>query len=199
LLAIGGFGCGDDGEDDNTPGDGDGGGDGDGDGDGDGGGDADAGDFTLTGEVAPVPGTAPASSCEEGTDGRPNGQCYGFYCGTNSNSLQAGLAAGAVCGSTPEVFYACDGLTTRTVANCARDYATMPDARNLTEQCVRRTSELNVITDACLSCYLDSADCARTNCLFECATQDSPDCDACRETAGCTPGFYTCAGLPNPQ
>ncbi|MFT3923413.1 MAG: hypothetical protein QM778_12835 [Myxococcales bacterium] len=195
LITAGGaaIGCGSDNNDNNNPANGDGdagGGDGDG---------AVPPSYELTGTVAPVPGTAPANQCQEGVDHRASGMCYGFFCGTNSNSIKAGLTPGAVCGSDPEVWIACDGEATRTVATCARENATMPDFNASTKACARRNTKLDVVDDACLDCYIASALCARDKCLVECLSGDSVECDTCREDQGCTPGYYTCGGLPDPQ
>jgi len=195
LLGLASAACGgDDNSDNNNPGDGDGDGDAGG-----GGGDGDAGkDFTLTGEVTPVAGTSVTAQCSETSNSYPTG-CYSFYCGTNGNSVKAALAPNAVCGSAGEVFYACEGTITKETSDCARDNALTTDPRAATKACVRKNKDLDVITDPCLDCYLTSADCAREQCISECLAGNSPTCDACRQTKGCTPSFYQCAGLPDPQ
>jgi hypothetical protein len=201
-------GCGDDDDDDNGGRDaGDGGGDdagadGDGDdagadGDGDDAGDGDQ--YTLTGEVGPVEGTAAVAECSSTTEGQDEGGCYGFYCGTNSNSLFAALTDDSVCGSTAQVWIICNGDTSEEASRCAREHALDDDPTEGTRTCVRESEALAPVSDACLECYVQSSACARENCLSDCLGGDSAQCDTCREEAGCTPDFYTCAGLPNPQ
>lgn len=158
----------------------------------------DAGKFVLTGEVGPVEGTAPEAQCTATSDTRDEGGCFGHYCGTNSASLAA-AHTGSNCGSTPEIWLICDGLGTREAARCARAHALDADPREGTRMCLRQNAELDPFSDACLECFLDSAACAREFCVSECLAGDTPQCDACREENGCTPEFYECAGLPNPQ
>jgi hypothetical protein len=163
-----------------------------------GGRDAGDGKYELTGEVGPVEGTAVAAECTATSDAREEGGCYAHYCGTNSASLAA-AHTGSTCGSTAEIWLICDGLGIREAARCARTHALDADPREGTRTCMRQNAELDPLSDACLDCFLDSAACARENCVAECLTGDTPQCDACREEKGCTPGFYECAGLPNPQ
>lgn len=202
VLALAGVACSDDDDGNNTPpptGDGDGDGDsGDGDGDGDGG-DGDGTSFELVGEVGPVEGTADDAQCNETSDTRDEDGCYSFYCGTNSNSIKAGATSNATCGTDAEVYYACEGASSRRAGECARINALRPDPHAATRDCFREDTKLDVITDSCLECYLDSADCARENCASVCLGGHSDDCDKCRQDSGCTPGFYECAGLPDPK
>ncbi len=196
MIALTGA-CGDDDDNNTPPVNRDAGGDGDGDGDRDAGGDGDR-TFELTGDVGPVEGTAETAQCSETSDTSDEGGCYSFYCGTNSNSIKAGATSSAKCGTDGEIYYACEGSTTRKTSECARINALRPDPHAAARDCVREESDLDVISDACLECYLDSADCARENCISECLEGNSAGCDACRQENGCTPNFYECAGLPDP-
>lgn len=201
VALTGASACGDDNNDDNKPkpdAGTDAGGDGDRSDSGtDAGGDGDQ-TFELTGDVGDVEGTAQEAQCHETSDTRDEGGCYSFYCGTNSNSIKAGATSSAACGSDAEVYYACDGATTRKVSDCARLNALRPDPSAATRDCVREDSKLDVITNACLDCYVKSADCAREFCVSECLAGNSDACDQCRQENGCTPDFYKCAGLPDP-
>jgi hypothetical protein len=163
-----------------------------------GGGAEDAGGkYELTGEVGPVEGTG--TECSAISDTSDEGGCYGFFCGTNSNSINEGLTSDSPCDTTAQVWLICDGLGAREASRCARVHALDDDPREGTRMCLRDNSDLDPFTDACLACFLDSADCAREQCLTECLGGDSDTCDACREENGCTPTYYECSGLPNPQ
>jgi hypothetical protein len=175
-------------------GNGDGAADGDGDGDG-----FDPDDYPLTGEISDVEGTASAAECTSTSDTRDEDGCYGFFCGSNSNSLNAALTEDSPCASVAQVWLICDGLGVREASRCAREHALDQDPREGTRMCLRENEELDPFTDECLACFLDSADCARENCLSDCLGGDSAQCDACRESAGCTPDYYACSGLPDPQ
>jgi hypothetical protein len=157
------------------------------------------GNFELTGDAGPVEGTATAAQCTSTTDNRDEGMCYGFFCGTNSNSIAAALTEDSPCATNAEVFLICDGEGVREASRCARVHALDSDPREGTRTCMRENPALDPFSDACLDCFLDSADCAREFCVSECLAGDSPGCDACREENGCTPDYYTCSGLPNPQ
>jgi hypothetical protein len=165
----------------------------------DAGGDAggDAGQFQLSGDVAPVEGSG--TDCSSTSDTRKEGGCYGFFCGTNSNSLKAALSDDSVCSTTPEVWLICDGLGAREASRCAREHALDDDPREGMRMCLRDNDALDPFSDACLSCFLDSADCAREHCLTECLAGDNAKCDSCRETNKCTPDYYNCSGLANPM
>ena len=60
-------------------------------------------------------------------------------------------------------------------------------------------SDVQMMPANCMDCYIESALCAREFCLGDCLAGDNPTCDACREDNGCTPGFYACGGLPDPN
>lgn len=154
-------------------------------------------EYVLSGEVSEVEGTA--AECSATSDARSADGCYGFYCGTNSNSLKAALSEDAVCNSDAEVWLVCDGLGAREASRCARLHAQDSEPREGTRECMRENAELEPLSDACLECYLDSAACARQYCIAECLAGDSEGCDTCREDNGCTPDFYACSGLPNPR
>jgi hypothetical protein len=151
----------------------------------------------LTGRIAPVPGTG--KRCTAISDNRKKDRCYGFFCGTNSNSIKAGLTKRSPCATDAQVALICDGLGAREASRCARVHALDASPRKGTKQCMRANKKLKPFTNACLDCFLDSADCAREHCVAECLAGDNPRCDACREKHKCTPNYYKCSGLPNPM
>jgi hypothetical protein len=197
LLATAGAACGSDNNNNNNTADGGGGGDGDG--DGDAGLGAQDSSLSFSGTVGPVEGTAEDNQCHDTSKPAAKNNCAGFYCGTNSNSLKAAKTSKAACGSDGEILAICAGTITKKVEDCARKSALRTDPRTATETCVRDDKTFRVISDKCLTCYLDSADCAREKCISECLAGASNACDTCRETNKCTPTFYKCAGLPDPQ
>ncbi len=75
----------------------------------------------------------------------------------------------------------------------------MPDFNAATKTCARRNTKLNVVDDACFDCCIASALCARDKCLSACVTGDSADAIRVARNRSCTPSFYTCGGLPDPQ
>jgi hypothetical protein len=151
----------------------------------------------LTGEVGMVAGSG--ESCHATSDGRPEGRCYGYLCGTNSNSIKAALAPHSPCGTNPEVWLICDGSGEREATRCARNHALDADPRAGTRDCIRQNPALRPFADACVNCFLDAVDCARQNCISECLAGDSLVCDQCQEAHGCTAAFFACSGLPNPK
>lgn len=54
------------------------------------------------------------------------------------------------------------------------------------------------LSEGCAGCFVDSALCAKNNCLTECLS-DPVACEECRATNGCTASFYECSGLPVPE
>jgi hypothetical protein len=54
------------------------------------------------------------------------------------------------------------------------------------------------LTAGCVDCFVQSALCAKNNCLVECLS-DPVACETCREENGCTSSFYECSGLAVPE
>ena len=54
------------------------------------------------------------------------------------------------------------------------------------------------LTAGCVDCFVQSALCAKNNCLVECLS-DPVACETCREENGCISAFYECSGLPVPE
>lgn len=126
--------------------------------------------------------------------------CFGFYCGTNYEAVRTETPKNAACGSDRELELICEGGISTKVTECARRAAVSSgDYRENIINCIRTEPEYNDVSTACIDCYVLSAECAKNNCLSACLQGDSPGCDECRETKGCTPAFYECAGMPNPQ
>jgi hypothetical protein len=48
----------------------------------------------------------------------------------------------------------------------------------------------------CASCFGDTAECTRDNCLTACLGTDEARCTMCRREAGCLGDFEACSGLP---
>jgi len=54
------------------------------------------------------------------------------------------------------------------------------------------------MSEACLTCYVDSVLCAVANCSSPCAADAAgKECSDCRLEFKCTETFYTCSGLPS--
>jgi len=145
-----------------------------------------------------------ASECGYETNGPKDtsmmGGCYYFYCYQTEASLRAAATTGG-CANDKDVAIQCEGESVRTVAQCARDNAIALAANNkkVVVDCARKNAKLADLSDACLNCNVDSSYCAAVNCYGACIGGDSEACDKCREDNGCTPDFYACAGLPDPN
>jgi hypothetical protein len=134
-----------------------------------------------------------------GNEPKTPDSCYGFYCGTNYEDIRAETPSTGACGSDMELMMICEGPFPVALADCARRNALSGNFEAAVEACVRGNHSWDPITDSCLDCYIVGARCALDNCLGECVSGDSQACDECRETKGCTPDFYVCASMPNPQ
>lgn len=143
---------------------------------------------------------------------RAGDKCFGKFCGVTSAQIDAALVkprVGRCTLVTPE--FACQGLVIQEVGKCARSvrsqeivfnpFITNAQLRPKVQACVYKNTaiDMNVVTPDCLGCYLDSAECSGDNCLDACILGDSPDCDACREAAGCNNPVAACAGFPDPR
>ena len=150
-----------------------------------------------------VPGSAIKAQCSSYV--LANGSmCGGYFCGVTQAQLAAEMPADNLCGSNAAAS-TCNNTLFKTVANCARDVrsanavATNAEMRPKIQECVFKDSELQAKTPlACLSCYLDAAECLNDSCLVECLTGDSKGCDTCRVKNGCHTKALLCAKLPNP-
>lgn len=162
-----------------------------------------------TGEVAGEGGTAePLSIAGTGTDcnsytEQTDTQCGSYYCGVDLAMLTDAIAPGAKCGDDPA--YVCKATLPLVVGACARKIksanplSSPKDLRPQVRDCAYEDAEVKEkVSDECLGCYLDSAECAGEKCLVECLAGDSPGCDACRLTNNCTQPVFGCNGLPNP-
>lgn len=205
LAALSGA-CGDSGSG-NNDGDGSNGGGNNGDNSGGNNGEVDAG-MTPMGDLGPDDVTP--QQCGAQADGTPldtskGGGCFYFYCYQTEQSLLAEAKDGGGCASATDVAIQCEGLSVRTVSDCARENSAVLAGngeeayRKAVTECARGYQELAEFSDSCLGCNVDSSVCAARRCLIECVTGDSQLCDKCREDNKCTPEFYDCAGLPNPN
>jgi hypothetical protein len=197
------------GDDHSSSGDGDGDGDtSDGDtSDGDSGdGDADAG--TSGDGDGPVEsvidGTAESAMCTSYV-AAAEGACYGYYCGVTQEMIAAELSSNRKCQLSAEEV--CAGTLPQKVASCARSVKSNPlnafdsadTIRMKTQACVYEDQAIkDGVSEDCLGCYLDGAQCASENCLTQCLTGDSANCDSCRQENNCNQPVPGCAGLPSP-
>jgi hypothetical protein len=163
----------------------------------------DAGGTTGTGEL-PKASECGAQAAGKPTDSSAAGGCYYFYCYQTEESLLSEATQGGKCANAKDVAIQCEGESVTTVAKCARDNAAvLADQKEgafaeAVRACARRNAKLAEFSDGCLDCNVESAVCAARECIFECVSGDSVNCDKCRQTKKCTPDFYTCAGLPDP-
>lgn len=155
-------------------------------------------------------GLPAASECGALDDGSGNaldtsamGGCYYFYCYTTEAELAAAASPSGACKN--DVALQCKGDPVTVVAGCARQplisaqIALIDNFKSAVKDCAKKDPALATFSDGCLDCGVESAACAGTKCFQECINGDSPNCDQCRENAGCTPDFYACAGLPDPN
>jgi len=149
--------------------------------------------------------------CGAQADGTPRdtsamGGCYYFYCEETKESLLEKSTKGGQCANATDVGIQCEGQSVRTVSECARmkSGTLISGTKAFTDavtECARgEDSQLSKeFSDGCLECNVQSSLCAAQKCLAECVQGDSVLCDTCREKNKCTPDFYTCAGLPDPN
>jgi len=149
-----------------------------------------------------IAGTGTAASCTSYT--APTGQkCGSYYCGVDLAMLTAATVPGGKCGN--DLAYVCEASLPLVVGACARKIKSMnplsspKDLRPQVRACAYEDAEVKEkVSDDCLGCYLDSAECAGEKCLVDCLAGDSPGCDACRLKNNCTKPVFACNGLPDP-
>ncbi len=151
-----------------------------------------------------IKGSAMRAGCSSYQAREGDNQCAGYYCGVSKKTIENELKSGSgKCNPTAEDV--CAGTVTTRVAKCARETKSNPlnaldsDAviREKTLACVKMAPEIDS-SDECLGCFLDAAQCASNNCLTQCLTGDSPNCDTCRINNNCNQPVPLCAGLPSP-
>lgn len=140
---------------------------------------------------------AGAPMCRSGSDGRPQGFCYGVYCAITLDELTAGSASSGACSATADLELACDGQIGRVVAKCAEENALSPTLETAIAECVNDDAKLAAASDPCLACYVDETLCVLQNCLAPCISGKPERCESCR-AAKCSAAFETCSGLPAP-
>lgn len=132
--------------------------------------------------------------------------CAGYYCGVSEADIAANLIPGSGPCSDQSATRVCAGQLSTTTASCARSVKSNPlnladdDAalRAKMEACIFEDADLQAnVSSACVSCFLDAAQCASDNCLGACLAGDSPECDGCRLDNGCNQTVPPCGGLPN--
>jgi hypothetical protein len=163
------------------------------------------GDTSGDGDDGPskIKGTAESAGCSSYQMRDGDDACAGYYCGVSIDLIEAELKGSGKCSPTPEDV--CSGKVTTKVAACARSTKSNPlnafdsdeTLRMKTLACVKMDSSIDA-SDECLGCFLDAAQCASNNCLTQCLTGDSPDCDNCRLSNNCNQPVPLCAGLPTP-
>ncbi len=152
-------------------------------------------------DAAPSKVEGTAGECT-GTTPKSGDTCAGFYCGTNLDDVRAETATTAACGSDAELALICEGDISATVSRCTLMNALKTGEAFITsvKSCVQKDAAYDAFTESCLDCYAASALCAKEKCINVCASaSDSEACETCREEEGCTPQFYVCAGMPDPQ
>lgn len=169
---------------------------------------ADAGEPVEAPMPELVAGTASAAGCLSYTE-PANGMCGSYFCGVDEATLAKALDPNTVCGenmgNTGGSAFVCEGRLVSVVGACARTVKaanfllTNEQLRPLVQDCVYEDAEIKMkVTEQCLSCFIDVADCAGTNCLVECLAGDSEACDQCRMNNNCEQPLFPCGGFPNP-
>jgi len=84
--------------------------------------------------------------------------------------------------------------TSDCISFATSDPPDLPGMTTCTDDCVIAASGVSA---GCSTCYSGAVICGVVYCINDCVNNpNSQDCIDCRETNGCTPGFYTCSGLP---
>jgi hypothetical protein len=152
-------------------------------------------------DLPPVAGTAGPAGCYSYTT-PSDGMCGSHYCGVTEAQLRAEIPDDSVCGDAE---FACSGNLVTVSGDCARRIkGNMPFASNEALRpsivnCVNEDPEIaERVSAGCLDCFLDALDCVSQACLTDCLNGNSPQCDACAQSAGCFDPVFSCGGLPNP-
>lgn len=162
---------------------------------------------TDSGTAPPAASTVAGSYVGCTSYGEQNGElCAGYYCNVTAADLAAELPTSGPCG-TLEPDRVCGGSLTREVGSCSRSVKSNPlnafdndeTLRGKIQDCVYNNEDIRaVVTEQCLSCFLDAAQCASDNCLTQCLAGDSAACDSCRLDNNCNQTVPPCGGLPSP-
>jgi hypothetical protein len=155
-----------------------------------------------------VAGTATAAGCASFASPE-NGSCGSYYCGVDLGTLELALDPSSLCGENTGnaggAAFVCEGRPVSVVGACARReksaniLASNDELRPLIRDCVYEDAEMAAnVTEQCLDCFIDVAQCAGDNCLLECLAGDSAGCDRCRRENGCERPLFSCSGLPDP-
>ncbi|HET9954922.1 MAG TPA: hypothetical protein VFQ61_10485 [Polyangiaceae bacterium] len=129
----------------------------------------------------------------------PATKCKSPYAGATEAQLKAATTSGACQGDT-EAICKNDMITLAATCgvSCVQTSSDALEQAACTQSCMKMNAEPDP-SDACLTCYMLSVQCAATNCFAECAADgNTPTCQSCRVEKGCTDAFYTCSGLPEP-
>lgn len=144
-------------------------------------------------------GGTPGTGGSGGTNGAA--QCEGVYQDKTEAELASEAGDGA-CTEDSDIAAVCANDINTLAASCGLScFAQGGDeaaqlACNLT--CINGMTNPDPSTE-CVGCYLASVACARMNCTQQCINDPTAEpCIQCRIDEGCTPGFYTCSGLPVP-
>lgn len=163
----------------------------------------DAGTGTMTSNIT---GSATRAKCS--SYGEPSGgMCAGYFCGVTEADIAAALESkpSTVCpAATGESV--CSGDLTTYVGDCARTeklrnlLLSDEELRPKVQECVYKKDEAlrKDTPPACISCFLDAAQCASANCLDACIGGNNAPCDACRQEHNCNEPVMKCAELPSP-
>lgn len=153
--------------------------------------------------VKVVAGSATKNKCTSYTKASGS-MCGGYFCGVTEEQIAAEVPADTLCGDMAATG-ACDNKLPTALAKCARDIksgsplSSNDELKPMIQACVFKDADLKANTpQPCMDCFLTAATCAGDNCLVECLTGDSKDCDACRAKNKCDSTVFTCANLPSP-
>lgn len=137
------------------------------------------------------------------------GMCGSWFCGVDAETLDKGLDPNGACGENMGnmggIDFVCEARPVKVVGDCARmvkssmPFATNEQLRPLVRDCVYQDAEIKAnVTEPCLNCFIDVADCAGTYCLLQCLASADATCDQCRLDNNCDQPLFDCAGFPNP-
>lgn len=133
--------------------------------------------------------------------------CGGDHCLETPAQLKAEVKPTTTCKADAELDSFCSGPAPKGVVNLVGQCALSNLAKfNPSDNTAFKAGITDctkpqldpTFTSACLACFVDSAACAASNCLAQCATPTAPACDTCRIEKGCITSFYACSGLTNP-
>jgi hypothetical protein len=128
------------------------------------------------------------------------GQCGAYYCGASTTRFNAVFDPAGTCG--PNAMFNCNGGLFWIGFECTFGNVQATNPQTAAMECARsQTTVPSSISNACLTCFLNEAQCCRSNanCLAACTNgRGTSACDNARRASGCLNTLFSCAGLPNP-